>query len=144
MKSPKRDMGSCHISNTDSSGHSGGPCLSGLLHEGVLAVIWVGLKRYTLFCGHFNWENYSQHCSTFLDTYSWWFVSAHSQGSGLSERGSHLFHLDLGNYPQLPVTRLIPEWSTPQLKLRQGAVLAELKAACPSSEEFIRAFANGA
>ena len=28
-------------------------------------------------------------------------------------------------------------------ELSQGAVLAELKAACPSSEEFIRAFANG-
>ena len=80
--------------------------------------------------------NIAQH---FSDTSSWWFVSPHFQAS---PRGyfRDLFHS--GEHPQFPAPiRVIPGWSP--LNLRQGAVLAELKAACPSSNEFIRAFANG-
>ena len=68
VKSPKNvDMGSCRVASQALThlDTPKGPRLSGLLHEGVLAVTWVGLKvRFTLW--PFHEDNYAQHRSTFF------------------------------------------------------------------------------
>lgn len=120
MKSPKRDMGSCHVASQTLTHLDATKVHASLVSY--MKVCWqsMGWSPGTLYFMTISMRKTMLNIAQLLNIFQTQLVVRKSPFPGFMGylRGypewSHLFHLYLGNSPLLPVTiQVIPGWSTP-------------------------------